>query len=882
MAGRIASLERSLAEATTHGNLSCNSIEPRMIADEQDSPKDLLLNKGSTGQYLNEILVSRVVGEDESIATALETPQHEQNDLPSTPFDVMGIMSSPCYTQHPSAFHPGKATAIELWNIYLNNVEIILGMKLTHIPTDEVRVYSTIDDPVTAKPDDLAFCYSIYFAAAVSLEEPTSLFLDKTLELQRFKMGIEQVFSHGDFFNRPTLTGLRALAIYLLPLNINDADTFPEMEELPVERTEWTCMTFSLVNFDLAKAMEKLKPGNASAQILSKEWRKKVVQEVYTNTKARLEKCTPVTPHQRLTVHCTDYLLRKLDFVTNQQWLLSQKRGVDDSVLKEETLVAALDILEARTAGDDPFLAQFAWARKVHPQYHVTLYVLWYLCAKPQDLHVERAWRVIDSIFEQEMALDIIGCTGAKPAVLKALRTKAETLRKKAGCNTDPAMLTDMEHIEDPLKLIEGFNFDDEVFEDGHIFLCYAVVQAIATRLPSSTIVLGCRRKNAAQEAIESLIDIGIENKLGYVELDIENDASIEAAVVSLEREYGKLDVLINNAGKVERRSSNNLADIRAASNSCLNNLITSNAVVTHAFGKLLRRSAEPRVIMISSARGSMARTNNKELPPVANIDYCVSKVGLNMLMLHLQAAENHSEDEPKIKFWAVSPGHCKTAFNGYKGRKDPLEGAEAVVRLLESAKGDIEPGTFWDTSVFREGNSLATSSNHARALSVAPKPILISNAGVSPDVGAIFGFEEAEFRRGIELRVIGAFNTLQSFRPFLTSNAYVFNTSTGLVHLRPIAQDWAYTAVKAAVLKMFKYLQDDNPEWHVIQIQLGLVRVELNESFGIVSQDDPFLGAHFYVWLASPEAKVHKGKFVMSTSRRLGPMRLKTLLFSK
>ncbi|KAF5968661.1 hypothetical protein FBULB1_10615 [Fusarium bulbicola] len=492
MAGRIASLERSLAEATTLGNLSSNSIKPRTIADEQGSPKDLLLHKGSTGQYLNEILVSRVVGEDESIAMALATSQHEQRDLPSSPFDVMGIMSSPCYIQHPSAFHPGKATAIELWNIYLNNVEIILGMKLTHIPTDEVRVYSTIDDPVTAKLDDLAFCYSIYFAAAVSLEEPTSLFLDKTLELQPQSIGLHKdgtklglppfeselrrrLWWHiitrdsrsGEDFGLEDPNDLLLTSDVKLPLNINDADIFPEMEELPVERTEWTCMTFSLVNFDLAKAMEKLKPGNASAPMLSKDWRDKVVQEVYTKTKARLEKCIPVTPHQRLTVHCTDYLLRKLDFVTNQQWLLSQKREVNDLVLKEETFAAALGILDARTAGDDPFLAQFAWARKVHPQYHVTLYVLWYLCTKPQGLHVERAWRAIDRIFEQEMAFDIIGCTGAKPAVLKALRTKAETLRNKAGCNTDPAMPADLEHIEDPLTLIEGFDFDDEVFEDG-------------------------------------------------------------------------------------------------------------------------------------------------------------------------------------------------------------------------------------------------------------------------------------------------------------------------------------------------------------------------------------------------------------------------------
>ncbi|RBR19922.1 hypothetical protein FVER53590_12232 [Fusarium verticillioides] len=552
MASRIASLEHSLAEATTHVNLHCSSFEPITTTKGKDSPKYLLIHKDSTGQYLNEILVTRVLGGDESIATALMTSQHEQRHLLTSPFDAMGIMSSPCYTQHPSAFHPSKATAIELWNIYLNNVEIILGLKLTHIPTDEVRVYSTIADPASAKFDELAFCYSIYFAAAVSLEDSTSFFLDKATELQRSKMGIEQAFAHGDFFNQPTLTGLRALAIYLsairvhnrgksvwilnglvirvaqsiglhkdgtklgllpfeselrrrlwwhiitrdsrsgedfgledpndllltsdvkIPLNINDADIFPEMDEFPVEQTEWTVMTFSLINVDLAKAMESLKAGKPSNSTLSKEGRDKILQDVHTRVKTRLEKCNPITPHQRLTAHCANYLLRKLDFVTNQQWLLSQKREVNDSILKEETLIAALDILEARTAGGDPFLAQFSWAKKVHPQYHVTLYVLWYLCSKPQGLHVERAWRALDSIFEQEMALDFIGCTGAKSAVLKALKTKAETLRKnldaptsRTGCSLEPATSTELEHSEDPLKFIEGFNFDEEVFEDG-------------------------------------------------------------------------------------------------------------------------------------------------------------------------------------------------------------------------------------------------------------------------------------------------------------------------------------------------------------------------------------------------------------------------------
>ncbi|KAF5009905.1 hypothetical protein FDECE_3890 [Fusarium decemcellulare] len=225
----------------------------------------------------------------------------------------------------------------------------------------------------------------------------------------------------------------------------------------------------------------------------------------------------------------------------------------------------------------------------------------------------------------------------------------------------------------------------------------YAIAQAIGTRLPSSNIILACRSQNSAEEAIRSLRAESVSASLDYVELDIENDSSIEEAVAAIDKRYGSLDVLINNAAKVERPASANWTDLRTASNSCYNNLITSNAVVTHAFQPLLRKSSWPRVIMVSSARGSMSRTANKELPPVANVDYCISKAGLNMLTLHFQASENSGDAEPRITYWAVSPGHCKTAFNGFRGKKDPLEGAESVVRLLETSKGEVEAGTFWE-----------------------------------------------------------------------------------------------------------------------------------------------------------------------------------------
>lgn len=85
------------------------------------------------------------------------------------------------------------------------------------------------------------------------------------------------------------------------------------------------------------------------------------------------------------------------------------------------------------------------------------------------------------------------------------------------------------------------------------------------------------------------------------------------------------------------------------------------------------------------------------QLPPVANVDYCIAKVALNMLTVHLQTAENEREQGSRITFWIVSPGHCKTAFNNYRGKKNPLDGAEVIVRLLKTGEGEVAPGSFWE-----------------------------------------------------------------------------------------------------------------------------------------------------------------------------------------
>ncbi|KAF9880388.1 hypothetical protein CkaCkLH20_02342 [Colletotrichum karsti] len=189
------------------------------------SPGDeILVRKGTSSQYFDEVLISRVIEEEHDIQSVLTTPRSEPAPQAApSPFNPMGILSTPDLKQDLTQLLPPKWGAIELWRNYTDNIESC--NKIIHRPTAEVLIYTAIDDPANAHLEALALMFAVFFVSTIVLDANTVQRIvgeDKPTALLRFKTGLEQAFAKADFLEHPSVKLLEALAIYLAALRIHN------------------------------------------------------------------------------------------------------------------------------------------------------------------------------------------------------------------------------------------------------------------------------------------------------------------------------------------------------------------------------------------------------------------------------------------------------------------------------------------------------------------------------------------------------------------------------------------------------------------------------------------------------------------------------------
>jgi NAD(P)-dependent dehydrogenase (short-subunit alcohol dehydrogenase family) len=208
------------------------------------------------------------------------------------------------------------------------------------------------------------------------------------------------------------------------------------------------------------------------------------------------------------------------------------------------------------------------------------------------------------------------------------------------------------------------------------------------------TVLVGARDEERGRAAESALRDGGAGAR--FVHLDVTDAKSVQRAAEWIEAEYGRLDVLVNNAGTatVARRgaapSQTSLDDMRAVYEINVFGVVT----VTNAMLPLLRRAEAARIVNVSSEVGSIGSQSNPASPLAqlpASAQYPSSKAALDMLTV-MYAKE--LRDTP-IKVNAANPGYTDTDFNDHRGFRTPAEGAEPSV-YLATLPDDGPSGILW------------------------------------------------------------------------------------------------------------------------------------------------------------------------------------------
>ncbi len=179
------------------------------------------------------------------------------------------------------------------------------------------------------------------------------------------------------------------------------------------------------------------------------------------------------------------------------------------------------------------------------------------------------------------------------------------------------------------------------------------------------------------------------------VQLDVTDDASVVAAVKAIEV-GGGLDVLVNNAGIQVEIGDNSVvtgaADVTAdLMRQTFETNVFGTVRVLHAFLPLLRRSAAPVVVNVSSGLASLTRVTTPGTPPYAypGVAYPASKTAVNMITVQ------YAKAFPDMRINAVEPGFTKTDLNGNTGLQTVEQGAEIIVRMAQAGPDGPTGGYF-------------------------------------------------------------------------------------------------------------------------------------------------------------------------------------------
>eukprot|EP00744_Colponema_vietnamica_P003682 GILI01005607.1.p1 GENE.GILI01005607.1~~GILI01005607.1.p1 ORF type:complete len:304 (-),score=81.62 GILI01005607.1:187-1059(-) len=239
------------------------------------------------------------------------------------------------------------------------------------------------------------------------------------------------------------------------------------------------------------------------------------------------------------------------------------------------------------------------------------------------------------------------------------------------------------------------------------------------------SVTLACRDAQKAQDAIA---DIGKttpksqEQKLSFIRLDLADASTVQTAVAELQKQGGRLDVLINNAAVIsEDRKvtyTTNVANTIAVTEAFLP-LLVATAKSSGKNSRIINVGSRMGCFNIADVKGDAleAVKDPKDWSPISKlasewvsgndstglaatqVPYGPAGAGYSNSKVLLQAytrtlAQRLTKDHVPVDVVAVCPGYTKTDINNHSGFKSVEEGADTI--SWAAYDGSVQHGKFY------------------------------------------------------------------------------------------------------------------------------------------------------------------------------------------
>jgi len=200
-------------------------------------------------------------------------------------------------------------------------------------------------------------------------------------------------------------------------------------------------------------------------------------------------------------------------------------------------------------------------------------------------------------------------------------------------------------------------------------------------------VILSARNIDQGEAAAEMLCSN--DAKVYPVELDVTDEAEVERLVDRVSSDFGRLDVLVNNAGILVDESDLPSKTKAQTVRTTLETNLLGPWRLCQAFIPLMKRNNYGRIVNVSSGAGALSEMSDSLYAPA----YTISKTALNALTIML--ASELQDSNTLVN--AVCPGWVRTDMGGSGAPRSVQEGADTAVWLATLPDNGPSGGFFRD-----------------------------------------------------------------------------------------------------------------------------------------------------------------------------------------